>query len=122
MLEDHPLEIPQLGARSQPQLVAQQRACLAVDSERLGLAAGAIQREHQLRAQSLLERGQRGQSLQLDDHLGGVAERQLGVDALHLGEQAELLQAPDLALHPIDCPQVGERRPAPQAERFAQPS
>ena len=121
MAEDHPLELPELGARSQAQLVAQQRTCLAVGGERLGLASRPIQREHQLRAQSLLERRLRRESLQLDDHVGRVPEGQLSVNPLHLGEQAELLQTPDLGLHAVGRREVGERRPAPQAERFGQP-
>ena len=111
VVEDHVLELPQLGARGQTQLVAQQRARLAVGGQRVGLPAGAVQGEHQLGAQSLLQRGLRDQPLELDHHLGRVTERKLGVDPLHLGEQAKLLQAPDLGLHPLDGPEVGERGP-----------
>ena len=39
--------------RLEPELLAQQLTRLPVDPERLGLAAGAIEREHQLRAQPL---------------------------------------------------------------------
>ncbi len=47
--QDHVLELAQLGARGQPELVAQQRARLPVGGERVGLAPGAIQRQHELR-------------------------------------------------------------------------
>ena len=57
MAQDHVLELPQLGARGQAELVAQQRARLPVGGQRVGLAAGAIEREHELGAQALLKRG-----------------------------------------------------------------
>ena len=121
-MEDHALELSQLGARSQPELVAQERTRLAVGGKRLGLAARAIQGQHLLSAESLLQWCLRDQPLQIDNDLGRVTQRQLGVDPLHLGEQAELLKPPDVGLHPLDRRQVGKRWAAPQGERFAQQS
>ena len=63
----------------------------------------------------------RDQPLQLDDHLGRATARELGVDPLHLRQQVQLLQAPDLRLELADGGEVRERRAAPQAERLAQP-
>ena len=93
MAQDHVLELAQLGARRQPELVAQQRARLPVGGERVGLAARAVEREHQLaRAAAPGAAPAAIKPLELDDHLGGAAERELGVDPLHLGQQAQLLQ------------------------------
>ena len=50
------LESTQLGARLDPDLLDQRRTRLAVGLERLGLAAGAIERQHPLRVQPLAQR------------------------------------------------------------------
>ena len=120
MAQDHVLELPQLGARGQAELVAQQRARLPVGGERVGLAAGAVEREHELGAQALLKRGRGDQALERSDRLGGVPQSQLGVDPFHLGQQAKLLQTSYLGLHVLHGAQVGERRAAP--ERSPSPS
>ena len=53
LLEDRPLEAAQLLARLQPELVDEQAAPLLVGGERVGLAARAVEGEHQLAAQAL---------------------------------------------------------------------
>ena len=52
-----------------------------VGLERLGLAAAAVQREHQLAAQVLAQRVLSHQRLELADELGVAAEREVGLDA-----------------------------------------
>jgi hypothetical protein len=47
------LELPQARARLECKLAAQERAAGTVGLERVGLTAGAVEREHQLRAQPL---------------------------------------------------------------------
>jgi hypothetical protein len=85
------------------------------------LATGPVQGEHQLAAQSLLQRRDRDQSLQLHDHLGGTTERKLRVDPLHLRQQMQLLQAADLRMQLLDPRKAGERRAAPQVKGLPQP-
>jgi hypothetical protein len=119
--QNQALELPQLGARRQSELVAQEPARLPVGGERIGLAAGAVQREHQLSSQPLLQRRGGDQPLQLHDDLGSTAERKLRVDPLHIRRQTQLLQAPDLGVQLVDPRKAGERRAAPQVEGLAQP-
>ena len=119
--EDHPFELSEGWARTQPQLVAQQRARFAIGGERVGLAPGAVEREHQLGAQALLERLGCGQPLELDDCLNRASQRKLRVDPLHLCQQAQLLKAPDLPLDIVNGCDVRERLAAPQAQRLVEP-
>ena len=55
------LEPPQLLARLEAELVRQLASRDAVDVERLRLAAGPVEREHELRAQALAQRVRGGE-------------------------------------------------------------
>ena len=70
----------QLGARLDPDLVHERGARRPVRGERVGLAAGAIEREHVLRAEVLAQRLRRDQRLELADHLGMAPRLEIGVD------------------------------------------
>ena len=118
--QDRPLEPLQLLARLEPELVRQLAPGHPVASQRLGLAAGAVEREHQLAAQALPQRMLGDERLELADELGVTAERQVGVDPLLERRQPQLLQPRDLGLGERLVGEVGERRPAPQRERLAQ--
>ena len=61
-------------------LLDQRRPRPAVRLERLGLAAAAVQREHQLAVQTLAQRLLRHRGLQLGDQIRVPAQRQLGLD------------------------------------------
>ena len=50
--------------------------------EGVGLPAAAIEREHQLAAQTVVKRVLRDEPLELRHHLGVPAERKVGVDAI----------------------------------------
>ena len=54
--EDRLVEVMELGARLDPELLDEDLAGVAVGLQRVGLAAAAIQREHQLRVQPLAPR------------------------------------------------------------------
>ena len=56
MGEDRLVEVVQLGARLDPELLDEDLAGVAVGLQRVGLAAAAVQREHQLRVQPLAPR------------------------------------------------------------------
>ena len=56
VVREHPaLEVAQLRARLEPELLGESSTGLAVYVERLRLPPGAVEREHQLRAQALAE-------------------------------------------------------------------
>ena len=88
--------------------------------ERVSLPAAAIEREHQLAAQTLAKRMFGDERLELRYQLVMVAERQVGVDAIFGRGETKLLQSGDLA--PCEClvPELGQRLPAPERKRLAQ--
>ena len=56
MVEHLRLEAAELLARLEPELVGEQPPRLAVDRERLGLAAAAVEGEHQVALEALAPR------------------------------------------------------------------
>ena len=76
LAQDRRLQLPQLRRRLDPELAAEQPPGVAVDAEGVGLASGAIQRQHQLRAQPLSQRVGRDERLELADELGVAPERE----------------------------------------------
>ena len=88
--------------------------------ERVGLAAAAVEREHQLAAQTLAERGLGDERLELRDERVLAAESEVGVGAILERRETELFQPRDLALCEGLVPQVGQRLPAPERKRLAQ--
>ena len=73
LAEDRLLELLEAGARLDPELVEQGGARRPVRVERLGLAARAVEREHQLGAERLAQRVLGDERLQLPDELGRAA-------------------------------------------------
>jgi hypothetical protein len=80
--EDRPLELAQPLARLDTRLLDQGPACLLVGLQRFRLAVAAVERQHQLGAQTLAVGVLGDQRLELSNDLGVAAERQLGVDQL----------------------------------------
>ena len=93
--------------------------CL-VDLERVGVAAGAVEREHELGVGALAQRLLPRQRLELAHELGMAAEREVGVDPSLQAGQAELLQAGDLGLREGLVAEVGEGLATPKRQRLAQ--
>ena len=110
MLEHEPLRALQLGPGLDAELLDERLARAGVLRERLGLAPVAVQREHQLRAQTLAQRLGRDEGLQLRHELGVPSECEVGVDPLLERAQAQLLEARRVEL----------RRAAPERERVTQ--
>jgi hypothetical protein len=117
MLEDLALELLQRLTRLEPELLGQSAAAPLVDVERLGLAVGAIERDHELAAQALAKRVPRDERLQLGDDLAVASERKLGVDSLLDRAQAEFLEPLDLTPRERVVGEVRERRAAPERKR-----
>ena len=118
--QDRLLELAQLSAGLDAELVDEHLAGRAVDLERLGLAAATVQAEHQLAAEPLAERELLDESLQLADELAVAAEREVGLDALLQRARVQLVQTGDLRLGPRLIGEVRQRRSAPQRKRLAQ--
>ena len=120
MGEDRLVELVQLGAGLDPELLDEHLARVAVGLQRVGLAAAAVQREHQLRVQPLAPRVLAGELLELADQLGVAPGGQVGLDAHLHGREALLLQPRDLGRRERRRGELGQRRPAPQLQRLAQ--
>ena len=80
LLEDRALEVAQRGARLDAELVDQRRAGRPEGLERVGLAPGAVERQHLQRAEALVQRVLGDQRVELRDQLGVAAAREVGLD------------------------------------------
>ena len=80
LVEDPPLELLQLRRGLEAELLRQVRARLLVRAKRFRLTARAVEREHVLRAEALVDRKLLAQHLQLRDQLGVASERELRLD------------------------------------------
>ena len=118
--QDRPLQLAEGRRRLQAELVEQQLPDLAVGLEGLGLAAAAVEGEHELAAEPLAQRLLGDQALELADQLGPGAQGQVGLDPLLHTDQAQLLQPGDLGLGERLVAEVGQRRPPPQGQRLGQ--
>ena len=114
------MEVMELGARLDPELLDEHLARVAVGLQRVGLAAAAIQREHQLRVQPLAPRVLAGELLKLADQFGVAPGGEVGLDAHLHGREVLLLQARDLSRRERRGGELGQRRPPPQPQRLAQ--
>ena len=74
------LELAQQRARLEPELLIQRTPRFSVDLERVCLAAGAVESEHELAARALVEWALGDRRLQLEDELGVPSQLELGVD------------------------------------------
>jgi len=114
------MNFAQLGPRLDPELVDQHTASLPVGRQGVGLAAAAIQREHQLHVQALSPRVLRRQPLQLGHQLAVPPGRQIRLDARFHGLQAQLLPPLHLGRRERRPGELLQRRPAPQLQRPTQ--
>src|SRR5207244_104819 len=87
--EDRALELLELRARLDPELVHEQPATLAVARERVGLAPAAVEREHQLPPQPLAQRLVLDEPFELGDEAIVATELELGGDPLLVGRSPE---------------------------------
>ena len=120
LLEDALVELAQPASRFDPELLDEHPAGVRVDLERLGLAAGAVEGQHELAAGALSQRLGRDQPLQPPDHLLVVAEREVGLDPVLARGQMKLLEPGDLGLGERLVGQVAKRRAPPELERRVQ--
>ncbi len=120
LAQDRGLERLELGAGVDAELLDQRLARRAVGGERVRLAPGAVEREHELGAGALAEWLRLDERLELGDELGVAAEREIRVDALLQHDRAELLEPCDLGLCERLVEEVGERGAPPEDEGLAE--
>ena len=118
--EDRLLELPERRPGLEPELLVELSSRLLVGLERLRLPSGAVERQHQLPAQALVEGVLLDEELELGDEVGVAPELELGVDQLLARREAELLEPRDLECRERLVGDVGERRAAPEPERLAE--
>jgi hypothetical protein len=114
--KDGLLELPKPRSRLDPQLLDQRLTGFPVDLEGLGLSPRTTQRHHELASHALSERMLGDQRLQLRRQLTVAPERQVGLDPFLDRRQPELLKGGDLPLGEGLVGEVGQGRPAPQAQ------
>jgi hypothetical protein len=89
--QDGFVEVVEVGAWLDPELLDEHLAGVAVGLERVCLAAAATQREHQLRVQPLTPRVLAGELLELTDQLSVAPDDEVGLDAQLEGREVLLL-------------------------------
>jgi hypothetical protein len=119
LAQDRVVQGAQLGRRLDADLVDQRPAGLAIGLQRLGLAAGPVEREHPLRVQALAQRVLHQQRVDLGDDPVVAPGGELGVDGELGGGQPQLLEAPDLGARERLVRHVDQRLAAEQRERLA---
>ena len=105
--KDLRLEPLELRSRLDPQFLDEPVSSLLIRLESLRLTARAIEREHQLPARGLAERVLPHERLELTDDVAVATELEVGLDPFLEGDEAQLLQPPDLALRELLEGEVG---------------
>ena len=90
-----------------------------VDLERVPRTSRAIEREHQLAVQTLVEWVFGDQALELRDELGVATFGKVRVEPIFACGQPRLLELERRALRKRFVAQIGERLTAPKLERLA---
>ncbi|HZT84887.1 MAG TPA: hypothetical protein VE984_05645 [Gaiellaceae bacterium] len=93
LAQDRLLQQPELAARLEAQLGGQGPARVLVGLERLGLPAGAVEGEHEVFPQLLMEGLVAHERLELGNQLARTAEGEIGGDAVRRRRPAALLEA-----------------------------
>ena len=117
--EDPPVQRLQPRGRLDAQLLVEPAAEAVVGRERLGLPAGAVEREHEQPVRRLAQRVRGDVRLELRDRVGVAAARDVGLDALLEAGQPQRFEVRGLDLRERLL-ELGERRAAPQVQRLAQ--
>jgi hypothetical protein len=120
LAEDGRFELPQLGARLEPQVVSKQAAKAAVDVERVCLPAGAVEREHQHPPGPLPHRLLRHERLQRPGRFVVTAEGEDCGEALFERDEPLFLEPVALRAHEGLVSQIGECAAPPERERLVE--
>ena len=117
LAKDRRVELLERRARVDAEPVDERTARALVRLERLRLASGAVEREHQLRPQALAQRMLGDERLELAHELRVPARLELGLDSLLERREPELSEPGDLGLRPGLEAELGERLAPPEVER-----
>ena len=117
MGEHGTLECLELGARLEAELVDQQTTGSLVGTQRVGLAAPAVESEDQLSVEPLVKRVVGDQVAQGGDRLSVVSRVQPGVGETLVRGEHQFIQAASGSSGEPEVIQVGERRTAQESER-----
>src|SRR5439155_10996104 len=120
--EDGCLELPQLRPGLDPEIGHEATPCVSVRAEGIRLAAGPVERKHQLSAERLVVRILPDETLELGDQVAVSTEGEVRIDARSERGTPELLQAHAFRLRELGSDEVRERRPSPERERLLEGS
>ena len=94
--EDGLLQLPQLGAGLDPDLLDQRPMRVAICRHRFGLPSGAVEGEHALRVEALVQGVLGDKRLESSEHVGVAPGGEFGVDRQLDRPQMQFLESPDL--------------------------
>ncbi len=114
--EDRVLQLVKRPSRFDPELREQRAPCRAIGVERFCLAPRAVEREHQLCAQTLAQRLSRDECFELGHQLVVTAERELGLEAVFQRRDVEFVEPCDLVLREPLVRQIRQRRAVPECK------
>ena len=120
LAEDRLLELFQLLARLEPELLCEEPAGATVGGECVHLALGPVESEHQVTPEPLTVGMLVHERFELLDQLGGQSERELGFDPLLQRDETQILEPLRLELQGAVVRETCEGLPAPELERRAQ--
>ena len=118
--EDRRFQVAQLLAGVYTQLLIQTQAQPVVGGQRISLPAAAVQRQHELRVDLLVQRALGRELFQIGHQRQMLSTREPGLGQGQPDLHGEQLQPLRLLLQPGQAGQVRQRLPAPQRQRGLQ--
>ena len=118
--EDRALELLQLGARLERELVDERRPRGAVRRQRVGLATASVERAHLQRAQPFAQRMLGDQRVELGGRLGRAPALEVGADPALERREPQLVEPRGDRSQRGQVREIAERRAAPERERGTQ--
>ena len=118
LLQDPTFELAKLRPRFDPELLDERPASIGVGPKRVSLAAGSIQREHELLVEPLAQRHLLHPFGQVADRLAVTSEQQLQVDASFGRRPPQLVEPGGLTTGEVHAGDVLERFTSPQRQRI----
>jgi hypothetical protein len=120
LAEDRRLELAELPAGLDAELLDERLARGVVSGQRVCLPPRPVERKHELRTRALAEGLHLDEGLELGQQLRMSAEGEVGLDPPFEGDGTELFDARDLRLGERLVDEVRKRRATPERERLAQ--
>jgi hypothetical protein len=118
--EDVAFELPQRASRFEAELLGKQPSPVLIGLERLRVAAGPVESEHQLSPRPFSQRVLGHEALELADQVGVAPQREVGLDPFLERPEAQLSQPCDFGPGERLVGELVQRPPAPQTQRVPQ--